>query len=354
MEQGIKVRLKRRMISSGLEAAAILKGAGLMRDVAGLGAIFTLHHVRPALSRRFTPNAHLEVSPDFLDRAIARLKKDGYEFIALDALPARLANAAGKPPFVAFTLDDGNRDNLDHALPVLSRHGAPFTVFVAQGLSERSHSIWWETLAELLVRLDRLTFDFGSGDEFLPLGKESHKHAAFARFAAFVHGHDESEAVGRIDALARRHGLEPLDIVRASIMDRGELTQLARHPLASLGAHTVSHRALSRLPEAEAAAEMALSADYVADITGRRPISIAYPYGTLEAVSPREGRLAAELGFSVGVTTRPGTIMPANGTEATFLPRLSLNGHYQKPRYASALASGIPMRLMGPEKRHGS
>jgi len=347
MEQGIKVRLKRTMISSGLEAAAILKGAGLMRDVAGLGTIFTLHHVRPALPRRFAPNAHLEVSPDFLDQAIARLKQDGYEFIALDALPSRAKEASGRPPFVAFTLDDGNRDNLDYALPIFARHNVPFTVFVAQGLSERTHSIWWETLAELLGRLDRVTFDFGSGDEFLPLGKDSQKHAAFARFAAFVHSDEESEAVGRIDELARRHGLEPLDIVRASIMDRNELRRLARHPLTSLGAHTVSHRALARLPEAEAAAEIALSADYVADITGKRPTTIAYPYGTNEAASPREGRLAAELGFSVGVTTRPGTITTTNNNAPLLLPRLSLNGHYQKPRYASALASGIPMRLMG-------
>lgn len=347
MEQSIKVRLKRMMISSGLEAAAILKRAGLMRDVAGLGAILTLHHVRPALPRRFAPNAHLEVSPDFLDHAIARLKRDGYEFIALDALPSRAANAAGQPPFVAFTLDDGNRDNLDHALPVFARHNAPFTVFVAQGLSERTHSLWWETLAELLGRLDRLTFDFGAGEEFVPLGKDGQKHAAFARFAAFVHGNEESEAVGRIDELARHHGLEPLDIVRASIMDRNELRQLMDHPLASLGAHTVSHRALARLTEAEAAAEIALSADYVTDIAGKRPIAIAYPYGTQEAVSLREGRLAAELGFSVGVTTRPGTITATNGEAAMLLPRLSLNGHYQKARYASALASGIPMRLMG-------
>ena len=347
MEQGIKVRLKRTMISSGLEASAILKGAGLMRDVAGLGTIFTLHHVRPALSRRFAPNAHLEISPDFLDQAITRLKQDGYEFIALDALPSRAKVAAGKRPFVAFTLDDGNRDNLDYALPIFARHHVPFTVFVAQGLSERTHSIWWETLGELLGRLDRLTFDFGSGEEFLPLGKNSQKHAVFARFAAFVHNHEESEAVSRIDELARRHDLEPLDIVRTSIMDRNELQQLACHPLASLGAHTVSHRAMARLTEAEAAAEMARSAYYVADITRQLPTAIAYPYGTNEAVSPREGRLAAELGFSVGVTTRPGTITTANANSPLLLPRLSLNGHYQKPRYASALASGIPMRLMG-------
>ncbi|NLR95262.1 polysaccharide deacetylase family protein [Rhizobium sp. P38BS-XIX] len=347
MEQGLKVRLKRTMISSGLEAAALIRGAGLMRDVGGIGTIFTLHHVRPALPRGFAPNAHLEISPDFLDRAILRLKKDGYEFLSLDALPARIENAGGKPPFVAFTLDDGNRDNLDHALPVFARHGVPFTIFVAQGLSERTHSLWWETLAELLNRLDRLRFDFGAGDEFVPLEKESQKQAAFSRFAAFVHGTDESDAVARIDELAARNGLEPLHLVREAIMDRTELRELARHPLVSLGAHTVSHRALSRLTEAEAAAEMALSADYVADIIGKRPTAIAYPYGTTDAVSQREGRLAAKLGFSIGVTTRPGIIAAASSNALTLLPRLSLNGHYQKPRYASALASGIPMRLMG-------
>ncbi|HEY0125097.1 MAG TPA: polysaccharide deacetylase family protein [Rhizobium sp.] len=344
MEQAIRDRLKRAAISSGLETATILQSLGLMRDAAGLGAIFTLHHVRPPLPRRFAPNAHLEISPEFLDRALTRLKRDGYDFIALEALPERLASRSDRQPFAAFTLDDGNRDNLDHALPVFARHGAPFTVFVAQGLSERTHSLWWETLADLLDRLHRLTFDFGAGSESFDLDKAGRRQIAFARFAAYVHGRDETEAVGRIDELARQNGLEPLDLVRGSIMDRTELRRLAAHPLASLGAHTVSHRALARLPEAEAAAEMALSADYVAEITGRRPATIAYPYGTADAVSPREARLAAELGFSIGVTTRPGTIVAANAA-ATLLPRLSLNGHYQKARYASALASGIPMRL---------
>ncbi|NTH44555.1 polysaccharide deacetylase family protein [Agrobacterium rhizogenes] len=347
MEQAIRDRLKRAAISGGLETATILKSLGLMRDAAGLGVIFTLHHVRPPQPHRFAPNAHLEISPEFLDRALTRLKRDGYDFIALDALPERMASKGDRQPFAAFTLDDGNRDNFDHALPVFARHGVPFTVFVAQGLSERTHSLWWETLAELLNRLDRLTFDFGTGAESFALNRASQRQTVFARFAAYVHGHNETEAVGRIDALARQNGIEPLDLVLASIMDRTELKRLAAYPLASLGAHTVSHRALARLPEAEAAAEMSLSADYVAEIIGRRPAAIAYPYGTTEAASPREARLAAELGFAVGVTTRPGTIAAANAAATTLLPRLSLNGHYQKERYASALASGILMRLMG-------
>jgi peptidoglycan/xylan/chitin deacetylase (PgdA/CDA1 family) len=139
--------------------------------------------------------------------------------------------------------------------------------------------------------------------------------------------------------------LEPLDIVRSLIMDREELTRIAEHPLASLGAHTVSHRAVGRLTEAEAAAEMELSANYVAIVTGKRPAAIAFPYGTNVASSPREARLVGELGFTTGLSTRPGVIRP--GMPTNLMPRLSLNGFYQKPRYASALASGIPMRLMG-------
>jgi peptidoglycan/xylan/chitin deacetylase (PgdA/CDA1 family) len=51
-------------------------------------------------------------------------------------------------------------------------------------------------------------------------------------------------------------------------MDRTELK--AYHPLASLGAHTISHRALARLMEAETMDEMRASADFVAAITGGR------------------------------------------------------------------------------------
>ena len=351
MEQTISLslrsHLKRAAITGGLEAAAILKSLGLMRDVAGLGAIFTLHHVRPPPRRGFAPNAHLEITPEFLDHAIRRLKQDGYVIVPLDAVPELIKANDPELRFAAFTLDDGNRNNLDYALPVFSRHQVPFTIFVAQGLSERTHSLWWETLAELLGQMDRVAFDFGSGEESLDLRRDSNRELAFARFAAYVHENDETEAVSRIDQLARRSGLEPLDLVRTSIMDRRDLTGISSHPLVSLGAHTVSHRALARLSEAEAVVEMALSADYVADIAGQRPKSIAFPYGTSIAVTEREGRLAAELGFSVGVTTRPGTIVAGMASTATLLPRLSLNGYYQKARYASALASGIPLRLIG-------
>ncbi|TCR93458.1 polysaccharide deacetylase family protein [Rhizobium sp. BK376] len=345
MQEAIKSRLKQAIITGGLETASILQSLGLMQRAGGLGVIFTLHHVRPYQPKSFEPNRHLEITPDFLDLAIRQLKGEGYVFLPLDAVPERMEREGTQPRFAAFTLDDGNRNNLEFALPVFARHDVPFTIFVTQGLSERTHGMWWETLDDLLGRLDRLTFDFGSGDESFDLRQPDMRQKIYGRFADYVHGSDEALAVAAIDELARKHGLEPLNIARSLIMDQEELAQVARHPLASLGAHTVSHRAVGRLTEAEAAAEMALSANYVAIITGEQPKAIAFPYGTNAAASPREARLVSELGFAIGLSTRPGVVR--SGMPTTLLPRLSLNGFYQKARYASALASGIPMRLMG-------
>jgi peptidoglycan/xylan/chitin deacetylase (PgdA/CDA1 family) len=128
-------------------------------------------------------------------------------------------------------------------------------------------------------------------------------------------------------------------------MGREELLRLIRHPLASFGAHTVSHRALRRLSDTEARREIQRSANWLEALTGERPASLAYPYGTDSAVSERDRALAAELGFAVAVTTRPGTICERFADHLTGLPRISLNGYYQVPRYVAALASGIPFAL---------
>jgi len=343
MRQG----LKRAAITGGLEVAHLAGRAGLMAGARGMGAIFTLHHVRPKTRQAFDPNAHLEITPDFLDAAIRHLADEGYQFVALADMPARLAIARAGERFAAFTLDDGYRNNAVHAQPVFTQHRVPFTVFVAPGFAARTHGIWWETLAELLRAVPHLEFDFGAGPVTLPLATPLQKQVAFARFARFIQAEaDEAAAIERLDAVARAHGIDPLMTAERLVMREPELKSLALNPLASIGAHTVSHRALARLDDGEARREMAESAERIAAITGHRPETFAYPYGFSAAVSPREHRIAKGLGFRVAVTTAPGTLSPRSFDTPMALPRISLNGLYQKPKYVGALASGIPFRLM--------
>lgn len=349
MKQGIarvvRNRVRRVAIGGGLEIAQLLARSGLMTGARGCGAIFTLHHVRPRVPRAFDPNAHLEITPTFLEEAILALKHDGYRFVALEDLPESLA-LADPQPVACFTLDDGYRNNLDYALPVFEQHGVPFTVFVTGGYVDRTHTLWWETLADMLSIASDFPFDFGSGTETLRAVSAAEKQAVFDRISTHVRGHDEAGAVGKLNEMARAQGIDPIAITSRLTLDAAGLRSLLQSPLASLGAHTISHRALARLSDADAQREMSESAARVEAIAGRWPTTFAYPYGDRHAVSERDHNLAERLGFAVAVTTQPATLSAETVSNFHALPRISLNGHFQNRRHVSALASGIPFRLM--------
>src|SRR5688572_26751578 len=109
------------------------------RDAAGI--VLTLHHVAPAAPAAFAPNAHLSVTPEFLDSSIAHLKGRGWRFVSVTDL---LARPEGDARRAALTLDDGFRDNFEHAWPVFRRHAVPFTIFVCPGFCDRTAELWWE------------------------------------------------------------------------------------------------------------------------------------------------------------------------------------------------------------------
>ncbi len=346
MKALLKSVLRQTAITAGLEASHALCRLGAMSSARGRGAIFTLHHVRPHAPRLAESNRHLEITPEFLDRSIARLKADGYRFVALDEILSLLSAGDAGRPFAAFTLDDGFRDNAEHALPVFERHEVPFTIFVAKGFAERSHTLWWETLDELVNRAESFTLaDAAGGRTTFDVSSRLAKLLACDAIGSAIGGPEESQAIGRLDAAALAAGVDARALADRLIMTPEELKAIARHPLASLGAHTVSHRALAFLDDASLAAELASSADYVEELTGRRSASFAYPYGDHRSVDARTAAAVRDAGFRLAVTTRPGTLKESALEAPMQLPRISLNGFYQRARYVAALASGIPFGL---------
>lgn len=339
--------LKISAIRGALELSAAMAALGLFPSLRGSGVIFTLHRVRPLGSDAFAPNRHLEISPDFLEKAILTLKAAGYRFMSADRVRKELQTPSSSQPFAVFTLDDGFRDNVDHALPVFDRHGVPFTIFACRGFSERSHTMWWETAAAMIAEGRTLAIETEQGPMRLDCQTLADKHKAFARIATTFAAGDEALAIERLNAAAYAVGVDPYAIVAENIMDGGELRKAAAHPLLTLGAHTVSHRGLARLSDDEILDELNQSADYVASLTGKRPRVFAYPYGDQRSATDRTAAYAQWAGFELSVTTRPGTLSDASLEKAHLLPRISLNGHYQAARYVTALASGIPSRISG-------
>jgi peptidoglycan/xylan/chitin deacetylase (PgdA/CDA1 family) len=71
---------------------------------------------------------------------------------ALDAL------ATGRPlpaRAVAITFDDGYRDQLELAAPMLERLGLPATFFLIPGVLSRTVRPWWELIAWAFMRATR-------------------------------------------------------------------------------------------------------------------------------------------------------------------------------------------------------
>lgn len=323
-------------IRSMLEALALAQSRKTIRKGGGGCIIFTLHHVRPARNAAFDPNAHLSITPDFLEAAISEALACGFEPVALDELPSRKA-AAPKQRFVAFTLDDGCRDNRDHAAPVFRQHGIAYTLFVTKGFAQRRSTMWWETASQAIAGAGQWRI----GNRTFSCQDEAGKQKAFRYTISYLqNAADEASAVSAINQAARQSGIDPAEIVARETMDETELAALAASdPLAHFGVHTLTHRNLARLPDDAAAEEITACADWIETLTGRRPDTVAYPYGDETAADTRVAAIAANRGMRLGVTTRPGRIVDIDAAPL-MLPRISLNGYYQKQRYVRALLSG--------------
>jgi peptidoglycan/xylan/chitin deacetylase (PgdA/CDA1 family) len=71
------------------------------------------------------------VPPAAFDAQMAQLGELGYTPVSLDEVIAYYTQAAPLPPrAVLITFDDGYRDNLENAVPILQRYGYPAVLFV--------------------------------------------------------------------------------------------------------------------------------------------------------------------------------------------------------------------------------
>jgi peptidoglycan/xylan/chitin deacetylase (PgdA/CDA1 family) len=177
---------------------------------------------------------------------MAQLRELGYAVVGLDAVVAHYRDGAQLPRRpVLITFDDGYRDNLTHAAPVLERHGYPAVVFVPIG--------------------------FLDGDRPLP--------------------HEEQ--------LAAR------GVVNATV-DWGSLSELEAAGL-RVESHGISHRALSTLPLDEAAREIVLSKLRLEERLGRTVEAFAYVKGSAAHFDALHVSLLRQAGYSLGFTSISGS-----------------------------------------------
>lgn len=186
----------------------------------------------------------IAVPPALFARQMAFLA-ERYRVVSLAEVVAHLDGGESLPPrAVLVTFDDGYRDNLVAAAPVLERHGLPAVVFVP--------------------------LDFVGNDRPLP--------------------HDEQLAEAGLDN---------------PTLDWDGVAELTRHGV-EIGSHGLSHRVLATLSQESARDEIVRSRSLLEERLGRQVTAFAYVKGGLAHFSDAHAAMVEEAGYRVAFSTVTG------------------------------------------------
>lgn len=206
---------------------------------------------------------------------------------------------------LAITFDDGYRNNLEVAAPILSAKGLPATFFVTAGFVEERCTPWWYDLREFLAH--------------------SAQASGQARAQAI-----RLEAELRPMADGRRESvLSDLGVVRGAskaypFMTRDECRQLIAMGF-DVQPHGDTHVSLGAESNDRVAQEIRASVAFVRDVGGK-PWGLAYPYGHRPSNLAAAVEVMRSEGLLAGLTTETG--VNSRRVNPWLLRRFDLHGGY--------------------------
>ena len=287
--------------------------------------IMTLHRIAPESRTGMRVNEHMNMSPERLMCFIAEARRRGWAFISIDEMWAGLVANREMRKCIVLTSDDGYKDNYVYALDVLESENVPLCIYVATAFPDEQSKLWWYALEDAINTGDV------PGDQ-----------ACEALFMAcrtelmFGHAHD-------YDLFFRRtfpdFDLDWSSYRQEYCLSWQEIRELSRHPLVTIGAHSVNHPVHSKLDIEELVREIDGSRKIIADQIQQQPEHYCYPFGGLAEANVREYRLVLELGFKTGVTTVPGFVTCAYRNRLASLPRVMLSPATAAADYFSFLGT---------------
>lgn len=256
--------------------SGLTRAYGLARDrLMGSARILAYHRVSP---RYEFPSEIPMTSPLTFEKEISYLSRN-YRVIPLTELGEALRSGSPIPDNAAvITFDDGYRDNYLHAYPVLKRYGVPATIFLATGYIDSHRPFWWDRLGYTIHKtaLERLSLD-GLGAYSLKTVRE--RFVAVRTLSARLKTLPDEEKNLAIEELVRKAGLDvPLQLGREMVLSWDEVREMVRNRI-SLGAHTISHPILTRLPPDEARTEIIQSQRRIQEKADVAANTFSYPNG---------------------------------------------------------------------------
>ena len=281
--------------------------------------VVVYHYVRAVFGYPF-PGIH-GVTPFALEAQLRLLGRVG-EFVSISQIGDAVSGATSLPRSAFLvTFDDGLREQLDHALPVLDELGVPGVFFVntwpianrAVSSVHKIHLLRAHTPPAVLCGmlhaearrqgLESL-WDVESGEA--QVGEAQVKYPwdppESAQLKYFLNHQLAPAAKDQLigACFSQVFGDDETVFSRDLYMNVEQLQGLAARGY--LGTHGDRHLPLGHISRAAIQNDVRLSLDQLAGWTGVRPFALSYPFGSLEASTLEAGAVAADLGVRLAFT----------------------------------------------------
>lgn len=287
-----------------------------------LGVVYMLHHISPKNPNGIPTNEDLKVSPTFLEHIILNYKKENFQFLSLDELWEVIkSSTTPQKPFIVFTIDDGYADNYIQALPIFEKYGIPFSIFIATDFINHNSILWWDILEDLIIQNTTIHF----GNIIYPTKSFQEKWNAFRIIREAILGYDQNNLLKELQNVFSHYTIDWYAPVKRQALSWEQIKELSKHPLCTIGGHTVSHPALNKLSETDFLREVADGITILKEETGHDISHFAYPYGSPSEIGEREYQLIKKFDFKTVFSSYGGCITLDNKSNTTHLPRVYLH-----------------------------
>ncbi|MBW2716523.1 MAG: polysaccharide deacetylase family protein [Deltaproteobacteria bacterium] len=210
------------------------------------------------------------------------------EFIREHFTPVTIDQVLNPPtdlrkPALAVTFDDGLRNNLATALPLLESYEIPATVYVSTRAIEAQELFWWDRITLALQHSRATELDLsasGLGIQHFANAPARKRWEDIERLLSVIKqdGYAERESVATQIAEMFLSPAE-MQVDEFSILTVDELRELAASELITIGSHTHSHELLPRLSLEEARQDIEQAIEKLENWLGIEILHFAYPGG---------------------------------------------------------------------------
>ncbi|MBI2527046.1 MAG: polysaccharide deacetylase family protein [Candidatus Rokubacteria bacterium] len=231
-----------------------------------------------------------------------------YRVLTVEDLVERMRSGRVPRNALAITFDDGYRDNLTEAAPILARHGLPATIFLTTGCIGTGQIPWFDQLAIALKTTPRDALRLAA-DRILPLGTREERLRALEATLGYLKRVTDEERRDGLDRILDQLGGSAPGETKSLMLSWDEVQTLQGLGFA-VGAHTVSHPILSRTSADRAREEICGCKRDIERHLGGAIRGFAYPNGGARDYTETVKHLVREAGFAWAVTTQHGLNTP--------------------------------------------